>query len=158
MGVELGEVFPGGFGPSQGVGVPPHQYARTDLFSYDPDYSLETVDSVNEPHEVVQRLLEQYVVPATEIQMNLATVESGGLERILSMKFRERIHSDHSERTGGTLRTGRRVAEVTRTANSTFCRNELYPVSNFPRGERPAFANSRKRQPGSDRQTGTVHG
>lgn len=89
MGIELGEVFPGGFGPGDGDGEPPHLYARTDLFSFDPDYALETMDTVSEPIEVVQKLLLQYVIPGTHIAIDPADVESGGLAgQFLSMKFR----------------------------------------------------------------------
>ncbi|MCA9093391.1 MAG: hypothetical protein KDA68_07895 [Planctomycetaceae bacterium] len=89
MGIELNEVFPGGFGRNVGDGVPPHRYARTDLFYNDPDYVDETLDSVNEPDEVVRLLMQQYVVPATHIQYIPSRVESGGVPgQFLSMKFR----------------------------------------------------------------------
>lgn len=89
MGIELNEVFPGGFGRNVGDGIPPHRYARTDLFSHDPDYAEETLDSVNEPDDVVRLLMQQYVVPATHIQYDPGRVESGGVPgQFLSMKFR----------------------------------------------------------------------
>ncbi len=65
-GVELGEVFPGGFG-SEADGVPPHRYAQTDLFPNDPDRILETYDSVETTTDLVRLLIQQYVAPATHI-------------------------------------------------------------------------------------------
>jgi len=89
MGVELGEVFPGGFEPDRADGVPPHRYARTDLFPNDPDYSWETVDAVSQPHEFVELLMQQYVVPRTNITLDASLIESpGDTEGVTSAKFR----------------------------------------------------------------------
>lgn len=89
MGVELDEAFPGGFGRAIADGVPPHRYAATDLFQNDPDYTDETVDSVSEPSEVVTLLMQQYVVPATNITLDTSLIESP-LEpaELTSLKFR----------------------------------------------------------------------
>jgi hypothetical protein len=66
MGIELNEVFPGGFAEDVD-GVPPHRIGRTDLFSNDPDYALETFDFASDAVNVITLLLERYVVPATHI-------------------------------------------------------------------------------------------
>ncbi len=88
MGVELGEVFPGGFGTDRD-GVPPHRYARTDLFPHDPDRPFESIDSVETPSELVRLLLTQYVVPATHVAYNPArVVEPLGTAPLDSYKFR----------------------------------------------------------------------
>ena len=76
MGIELNEAFPGGFSPSVGDGTPPHRYANTDLFSNDPDRDLETFDSVNEPHELIDLLLSQYILPRTNITRDPVLIES----------------------------------------------------------------------------------
>lgn len=89
MGVQLGEVFPGGFGRSVADGTPPHRYARSDVFSYDPDYADETADSVNEPEDVVRLLLMQYVVPRTNITYDSSLIENGpAAGELRSLKFR----------------------------------------------------------------------
>lgn len=89
MGSELKEVFPGGFARTAADGIPPHRYAQADLFSGDPDYLDETVDLVSEPSELVTRLMQQYVVPGTDITLDLSKIESGLYgEQILSVKFR----------------------------------------------------------------------
>lgn len=89
MGVELGEVFPGGFSRSAADGIPPHRYAATDLFQNDPDHFDETVDAVSEPHELVTLLLQQYVVPQTHIALIPGRVESSvGETSVTSSKFR----------------------------------------------------------------------
>ena len=88
-GVELGEVFPGGFGREVADGVPPHRYARTDLFFNDPDYFDETVDEAFEAHEVVSLLMEQYVAPRTHIAFDPDLVESSASPApVTSFKFR----------------------------------------------------------------------
>ncbi len=88
MGIELGEVFPGGFGPAAD-GPAPHRYARSDLFHNDPDWNLETVDSVSQADDFLHRMIPQYVVPATHISYDPNRIESpvhgGYLE---SLKFR----------------------------------------------------------------------
>ena len=89
MGVQLAEVFPGGFGRSVADGVPPHRYSRTDLFPNDPDYSDETIDSASEVGQVVTLLMQQYVVPRTDIAFDPLLVEEpeeGSL--VTSVKFR----------------------------------------------------------------------
>ena len=83
MGVELTEVFPGGFG---GANLnKPHRYARSDWFANDPDHGLNTFDIVSQPQEVVAKLFSQYIQPATSI--NTTTIEAPspltGLESIL---------------------------------------------------------------------------
>jgi hypothetical protein len=88
MGIELNEVFPGGFDPEL-EGVPPHRIGRTDLFSNDPDYVIETHDSASDAADVVTLLLERYVLPATHIVHDPLLIESppspAGIE---SIKFR----------------------------------------------------------------------
>lgn len=74
MGVELSEVFPGGFA-SDVDGVPPHRFAATDLFPHDPDRGLELVDSVDSADALVRLLLERYVVPATHIISDPSLIE-----------------------------------------------------------------------------------
>jgi len=76
MAAELAEAFPGGFGRNIADGVPPHRYAQTDLFPDDPDYADETVDAVSEPHEVIELLMQQYVVPATNVTFDPTRIES----------------------------------------------------------------------------------
>ena len=88
MGIELTEVFPGGFG-SSADGVPPHRYANTDLFPNDPDYLLETFDSVATIGQLVDALISQYVSPATQIIHDPLQIEEppvGG--SLSSFKFR----------------------------------------------------------------------
>ena len=53
MGVELGEVFPGGFG-SDADGSPPQRFGGTDLFSLDPDRDVETYDATGDAAGVVR--------------------------------------------------------------------------------------------------------
>jgi hypothetical protein len=66
MGVELGEVFPGGFG-SDVDGIPPQRFGMTDRFSFDPDRDLETFDGLVNAVDVVRLLIARYVVPQTHI-------------------------------------------------------------------------------------------
>ncbi len=88
MGVELGEVFPGGFS-RDAEGVPPHRYAATDLFPHDPDYLSETVDAVSEPHALVSLLLQQYVVSNTHVTAPAANIEASiPATTLTSLKFR----------------------------------------------------------------------
>lgn len=84
---ELGGVFPGGFGPDDEA---PHIYRATDLFSEDPDYSLETVDSVTRAEDVVQLMLAQLVAGGrTHIQVDPERIEtSANAADVVSMKFR----------------------------------------------------------------------
>lgn len=88
MVIQLNEVFPGGFG-LQADGAPPHRYAATDLFSHDPDYQMETVDTVQTVDEVIHLLMQQYVTAATLIQYNASRIESPlHHAEVTSMKFR----------------------------------------------------------------------
>lgn len=88
MGGQLCEVFPGGFG-SGADGAPPHRYAYTDLFSGDPDYSIETLDTVSEPTELVRLLMQQYVEPNTDITYDANLVEEPDVPGLVrSFKFR----------------------------------------------------------------------
>lgn len=88
MGVQLNEVFPGGFG-LEADGLPPHRYARTDRFSNDPDRGIETFDSVEDAVAVVRKLMQQYVVPQTAIQYDDGLVEEPvHAATVESLKFR----------------------------------------------------------------------
>lgn len=88
MGVELTEVFPGGFA-SDADGVPPHRFAATDLFPHDPDRSLELFDSVDSADALARLLLEQYVLPAAHITRDPALIESPlHAAPVSSLKFR----------------------------------------------------------------------
>jgi len=88
MGIELNEVFPGGFAVDAD-NVPPHRFGRTDLFANDPDYAVETFDAAPDVSDLVVLLLQRYVAPATHIQYEPGLIESplesAGLE---SVKFR----------------------------------------------------------------------
>jgi hypothetical protein len=88
MGIELNEVFPGGF--SQDIdGVPPHRFGRTDLFSNDPDYAVETVDTASVASDVVTLLMQRYVTPATHIIHDpLLIVSPPDEATVASIKFR----------------------------------------------------------------------
>jgi hypothetical protein len=87
MSIQLNEVFPGGFG-SDADGVPPHRYARTDRFAADPDHAEETADDVARPEELVRLLLSQYVVPATDIQVEEGLIEETPIATpLVSAKF-----------------------------------------------------------------------
>ncbi|MDA0833442.1 MAG: hypothetical protein O2955_04775 [Planctomycetota bacterium] len=89
MSTELRDVFPGGFSRAAADGTPPHRYGRTDVFSFDPDYSDETIDSLNDAHELVSLLLAQYVVPQTHIQWDAELIEAAlHAAAIDSIKFR----------------------------------------------------------------------
>lgn len=88
MGVQLNEVFPGGF-QADSDAAPPHRYANTDLFFNDPDYLQETLDSVDAPHDVVTLLCNQYVAPRTDISINPTLIEAADPPgRLTSLKFR----------------------------------------------------------------------
>ena len=88
MGIELNEVFPGGFAVDA-EGVPPHRFGRTDLFGNDPDYAIETFDSASVPADVVTLLLVRYVTPATNISHDVDLVESPpDGATVASIKFR----------------------------------------------------------------------
>ena len=88
MGIELNEVFPGGFAVDD-EDVPPHRFGRTDLFVNDPDYAVETYDTASDVSDLVRLLMQRYVAPATHVQYVPGLVEPpvdpAGLE---SVKFR----------------------------------------------------------------------
>lgn len=87
MGVQLGEVYPGGFG-ADADGRPPHRYARTDRFPGDPDHDRETVDVVERPEDVVRLLLQQYVVPQSDIKAVSSLIEDAPVAaELVSLKF-----------------------------------------------------------------------
>ncbi len=75
MAVELGEVFPGGFGLTAD-GRKPHRYGVTEGFVGDPDYAQESVDIVTRPEDLVRRMLTQYVAGATHINVDPARIEN----------------------------------------------------------------------------------
>lgn len=87
-GVELGEVFPGGFGRAVADGVPPHRYAQTDLFLFDPDYFDETLDVVSRADELVSLVLAQYVAPRTHVLHEPSLIEEAPEATVMSVKFR----------------------------------------------------------------------
>ena len=87
-GIELNEVFPGALGANS-QGIKPHLYARTYLFSNDPDGLIESVDTVINSAELIQKLIQQYVVPNTKIQYVSSLIETGPLANdVTSVKFR----------------------------------------------------------------------
>uniref|UniRef100_A0A7C4LK61 Uncharacterized protein n=1 Tax=Schlesneria paludicola TaxID=360056 RepID=A0A7C4LK61_9PLAN len=87
MGVQLEEVFPGGFG-IRADGRRPHRYSRSDRFYDDPDYLRETADVIQRPEDVVRLLLEQYVTPRTNILAVPDLIENAPLAaEIVSLKF-----------------------------------------------------------------------
>lgn len=89
MASELREEFPGGFGSHIADGVPPHRYARADLFPSDPDRADEAIDAVGTPHALVSRLLEQYVVGTTHILHDPDRIRAADPPgEITSLKFR----------------------------------------------------------------------
>lgn len=75
MAVELGEVFPGGFGLTAD-GRKPHRYGITDGFAGDPDYAQESVDIVTRPEDLVRQMLAQYVAGVTHINVDPARIEN----------------------------------------------------------------------------------
>jgi hypothetical protein len=75
MGVELGEVFPGGFG-SDADGFPPQRFGATDRFSYDPDRAVETFDPVGGAVDLVRLLMSRYVEPQSHIRYRASLVEN----------------------------------------------------------------------------------
>ncbi|MFN3161557.1 MAG: hypothetical protein ACE37I_19775 [Rubinisphaera brasiliensis] len=87
-GVQLNEVFPGAL-QSNGAGQKPHLYVREDRFSADPDRPWESADSVVNSRELVDQLLQQYVVPGTHILREPTLLETGPLaDDVTSAKFR----------------------------------------------------------------------
>ncbi|MCA9045117.1 MAG: hypothetical protein KDA69_12395, partial [Planctomycetaceae bacterium] len=88
MGIQLNEVFPGGFGLNAD-GVRPHRFAATDLFGNDPDRQEETVDFADRVDQVVRLLMSRYVVPQSSIQYVPSRIESPLQQAdITSLKFR----------------------------------------------------------------------
>lgn len=86
MVAELAEVFPGGFGDADNV---PHRYARTDWFTKDPDWSIQTWDVVSQPDEIVTLLYQQYIDGQTHIDLDSGNIETPSpLTGIQSMVFR----------------------------------------------------------------------
>lgn len=75
MAVELGEVFPGGFGVSAD-GRKPHRYGITGGFPGDPDYAQESVDVVTRPEDLVRQMLDQYVAGVTHITIDPGRIEN----------------------------------------------------------------------------------
>ncbi len=87
-GIELNEVYPGALRPTA-AGFKPHRYARDNRFSEDPDRAWESVDEVWNTQELVELLIQQYVVPRTRIQYESTLVESGpAAEDVVSVKLR----------------------------------------------------------------------
>ncbi|MCA9114180.1 MAG: hypothetical protein KDA79_03790, partial [Planctomycetaceae bacterium] len=88
-GAQLNEVFPGGFRSTVADNVPPHRYANTDLFPNDPDHFDETVDHVSAADDLTRLLLQQYIVPQTNIQLDLDQIEVPATAApVTSLKFR----------------------------------------------------------------------
>ncbi|MCA8987105.1 MAG: hypothetical protein KDA78_05660 [Planctomycetaceae bacterium] len=86
--VELNGIFPGALSVQQD-GVKPHRYGLSDRFSNDPDYDRESHDYTVNTVELVRKLIEQYVVPRTNIQYVPAMIETDGLSGVVvSAKFR----------------------------------------------------------------------
>ena len=75
MATQLDEVFPGGFGRGVADGIPPHRYAMTDEFLFDPDHLDETVDSVDQAVAVVRKVVTQYIVSNTDIVHSPSLIE-----------------------------------------------------------------------------------
>jgi len=69
---ELNEVFPGGFGA--GNENAPHVYGRTHNLVFDPDFSIQSFESANQPEAVITKLFTTYISPATNV--TLGTIES----------------------------------------------------------------------------------
>lgn len=88
MGVELGEVFPGGFGRDRADGTPPHLFARTDeWFDGDPDFSEQSLDVLQDTTQMVGLLLDRYVVPKTHVVRDDALIDADA-GPVWSLKFR----------------------------------------------------------------------
>lgn len=88
MSIQLNEVFPGGFGLAAD-GAKPHRFAGNQLFSHDPDRDIETFDSVGSTSELVQQLLEKYVVPVTDISHDPLMIETPQQDAVVaSLKVR----------------------------------------------------------------------
>lgn len=78
MSAQLDFVFPGGFG-SDADGVAPHRYGCPQFFPHDPDADHENIDCVSRPEELVRRLMEQYIVPATDITFDEELIENAAI-------------------------------------------------------------------------------
>jgi hypothetical protein len=74
MGIELGEVFPGGFG-SDADGALPQRFGESDMFTFDPDRDIETFDPLDDAVDLVRLIVTRYVVPQTHIQYAASLVE-----------------------------------------------------------------------------------
>jgi len=87
-GIQLNEVFPGALQPND-AGAKPHLYVREDRFSADPDRPWESADSVVNSRELVDQLLQQYVLSGTHILRDESLLETGPLaDDVTSAKFR----------------------------------------------------------------------
>ena len=133
MAIQLNEVYPGGFG-QQADGVPPHRYANTDLFTFDPDRSIETHDSVQEATQIVALLLQQYVTPTTDVHYDPQRIETPlQTAEIQSLKFRgeESVRSIMKE-----LSTRAQSASwgVDETGTFFFLRPNLQSIAQFREG------------------------
>ncbi len=89
MSRQLDEVFPGGKGTAVADGTPPHRFAATDEFQNDPDYLAESLDSVNSPTDVVRLLVDEYIIPQTDITKVASLIEDPTATAIVrSLKVR----------------------------------------------------------------------
>jgi hypothetical protein len=75
---ELERVFPGGYG-SDADGEAPRRYGCTDLFPADPDHAAELVECVDRPDALIQLLLEQFVVPDSDIAIDTDLIDDFSL-------------------------------------------------------------------------------
>jgi hypothetical protein len=85
--VQLGEIFPGGFGADSPDGTPPLRIAQNDRFANDPDRDLETVVPLNRPDEVVRYLMANYVAERTGIDYRPELVANTGNRVVESLKL-----------------------------------------------------------------------
>ncbi len=89
MSVQLGELFAGGFDATVGQGLAPHRFANSDLFPNDPDRAVESINLVSEPRQLVILLMQQYVVPKSDILLDTTLIETlTNPSSVASMKFR----------------------------------------------------------------------
>ncbi len=88
MGIELNELFPGGFDASPNE-QRPHRYGETDLFSNDPDRAWEQAYHVSTIDGLVRLLMEQHVTGHSHIIYDSTLIE-GPVQRtpLDSLKFR----------------------------------------------------------------------
>ncbi|RLS52602.1 MAG: hypothetical protein DWH91_16265 [Planctomycetota bacterium] len=88
MGIELNELFPGGFHPSPEA-ERPHRYGATDLFVHDPDRLWERAFPVTSLQGLVRQLFERHVVGQSHITYDPARIEAPEHPvSIDSLKFR----------------------------------------------------------------------